>query len=214
MDPRISDTRVLVWDPLVRLGHWALLIAFATAYLTDEDGGERVDLHELAGYAVGAIVAWRIMWGLNGPQHARFSDFVTGPRTALRYLFDLMAGGARRYVGHNPAGGAMVVALLFCLTLTVLTGMLADRGGGSTPPARGEVTVIAQGHADKDKGTQIVAGRRGERVRKLVGEIHGLLANITLALVVIHILGVALAIFSHRENLITAMITGKKRLEN
>ena len=111
MTPIANNTRLAVWDPLVRFGHWALVIAFAVAYLSGEEEGEASELHEWAGYVVGGIVVWRIVWGLTGPRYARFSDFVTGPAQALRYLWSELTGHARRYLGHSPAGGAMVMAL-------------------------------------------------------------------------------------------------------
>ena len=195
MQPIVSDDRVLVWDPLVRLGHWALAAAFAIAYFTGEAGRERSDLHELAGYTVGAIVAWRLVWGLKGPFYARFTQFVTGPKAALRHLFGLMKGTAPRYLGHNPAGGAMIVALLTCLALTVLAGVLTNRG--RPPLAQGEVTIVAGGHA--------------KAARTIFTKVHRILANITVSLAVLHVLGVLLACFVHRENLVTAMFTGRKR---
>jgi cytochrome b len=198
MQPAVSDDLVLVWDPLLRLAHWALATAFAVAYFTGEAGRERSDLHELAGYTVGAIVAWRLVWGLKGPFYARFTQFVTGPKAALRYLFGLMNGTSPRYLGHNPAGGAMIAALLTCLALTVLTGVLTNRG--RPPLAQGEVTSVAEGH--------------GEAARTIFTKVHRVLANVTLALVVLHILGVVLACFAHRENLLNAMITGRKRPDN
>lgn len=117
---------VKVWDPLVRVLHWALAGGFALAYATGE---ELLSLHEVAGYAVIAIVGVRALWGLVGPRHARFDDVVPGPARLLGYLHDLLAGRPRRYLGHNPAGGAMIIALLAGVLATSATGVLTLSGG-------------------------------------------------------------------------------------
>ncbi len=202
---------IKVWDPLVRFGHWALVIAFAVAYITGEEEGEASELHEWAGYIVGGIVVFRIIWGLIGPRYARFSDFVTGPVASLRYLRDLISGHAKRYVGHSPAGGAMVIALLLCLAGTVVTGLIAEQGEGKASPGQGRAGIVTQAFADEhEKGRP---GRQGEEHESAIGEAHAALANITLGLIALHVLGVLLASFAHRENLARAMITGEKRAE-
>jgi cytochrome b len=204
-----ETSKIKVWDPLVRFGHWALVAAFAVAYVTGEEEGEASELHEWAGYIVGGIVVLRIVWGLVGPRYARFSDFVTGPVASARYLIDLISGHAKRYVGHSPAGGAMVVALLLCLAGTVVTGLMAEQGEAKTLPGQGRAGIVAQAFADEHKEGR--AGRRGEEHESAIGEAHAALANITLGLIALHVLGVLLASFAHRENLARAMITGEKR---
>ena len=92
MTTTAGDKQISVWDPLVRFGHWALVAAFAIAYITGEEEGDPSEWHEWAGYIAGGIVAWRVLWGLIGTRYARFSDFVTGPRTAIAYLFGLVGG--------------------------------------------------------------------------------------------------------------------------
>lgn len=204
---------ITVWDPLLRFGHWALVAGFTIAYLTGEEEREPSDWHEWAGYAVGAIVVWRVLWGLVGPQHARFSDFVVGPRGAIAYLFGLVSGHTRRYLGHSPAGGVMVVALLSCLALTVATGIIADPDGMGSPASVTATAVTQAPAAERGKDLKTVSEKNGEGQESLIGEAHAVLANITLFLAILHILGVALASFVHRENLVAAMITGKKRAD-
>jgi cytochrome b len=199
---------IRVWDPLIRIGHWVLVAAFATAYLTE---GEPQWLHSFAGYAIAVTVAIRILWGFAGPRPARFSDFVTGPGRVLGYVRDLISGRAERHVGHSPAGGAMTVALLFALALTALTGMAnlaVEEGQG---PLAGLVTAqslpawVAQEDDDEDVGRE-----HGEGV-EVLEEIHELAANATLLLVFLHLAGVLWASRVHGENLARAMITGRKR---
>lgn len=156
------------------------------------------------------IVGLRVLWGFVGPRHARFSDFICGPVKAFRYLVDLLRRRSERYLGHSPAGGAMVIALLVCLAATVGTGLLAYGEQGKGPLAASSVTdAIANGNEAENRGR----AEGGKRTESAIGDLHGVLANITLALVVLHILGVALASMVHRENLVLAMISGRKRVE-
>lgn len=111
-----------VWDLPVRLLHWLLVISIAAAWITSERTGP---VHEWIGYAAAAIVAARLLWALRGNAYARFGQFVTPPRATFLYLRQIAAGSAPRHLGHNPAGGAMVVALLACVALVALSGWAA-----------------------------------------------------------------------------------------
>jgi cytochrome b len=119
-DAAPADT-VRVWDLFVRVFHWSLVGLFALAFAT---GGEVQWLHLLAGYSIVALVALRVAWGFVGPRHARFGDFVRPPREVLAYLRDAIRLRAPRHLGHNPAGGAMVLALLAMLSGIGLTGFM------------------------------------------------------------------------------------------
>ena len=112
---------IMVWDPLIRGGHWTIVTAFALAYFAEED---LLSVHVWAGYVVGVAVVIRTLWGFVGPNRARFSDFIYPPRAIRAYLNDLVRLRAVRYVGHSPAGGAMVVVLLLMLASTVVTGVM------------------------------------------------------------------------------------------
>jgi cytochrome b len=132
----------------------------------------------------------------------------------LRYLVDLVSRRAPRYLGHSPAGGAMVIALLACLAATVVTGVMAygEHGKGplgGEPPAIASQAYANPALAEENEGTAGVSEKEGS----FVGELHGALANITLALVILHVLGVGVASFAHRENLVAAMVSGRKRAE-
>ena len=167
MTPIANNTRLAVWDPLVRFGHWALVIAFAVAYLSGEEEGETSELHEWAGYIVGGIIVWRVVWGLIGPRYARFSDFVKGPKESLRYLVSLIRGHVKRYVGHSPAGGAMVLALLLSLALTVVTGLIADQGYENASSRQGRSSAVAPAFAEEEIGRKPGTWpREGKRDRR------------------------------------------------
>jgi cytochrome b len=207
---------VRVWDPLVRVGHWVLVIAFFVAYFTEDD---LLGVHVWAGYVVGIVLVVRILWGFVGPRYARFSDFVRAPGEVFAYLRGLILFRAPRYIGHSPGGGAMVIALLLSLAATVVTGLVLyaqeHRAGPLAPlfasnaPARAGL-VINTALADEKQGER--AGEEGTEDEALE-EVHEFLANLTVALVITHVLGVLLASTVHRENLIGAMITGRKRAE-
>jgi cytochrome b len=211
MPPKTREIWVRVWDPFVRYGHWALVATFAAAYLSaeEENGGPNA-IHVWSGYAVGTIVAIRLLWGLVGTRHARFRDFAYGPISAFRYLSNLLHGQAQRYLGHSPAGAAMVYALLIALSGTVATGVIAFGDSGKGPLANAGYVATAPAVTAGDEKD----GEGGDGRESPIGELHGALANITLGLVILHILGVGLASVVHRENLVAAMITGRKRSED
>jgi len=184
---------VRVWDPLIRIFHWTLVAAFAVAYFTEDD---LLTLHVWAGYLVGGLILFRLVWGFVGTPHARFSDFVRPPRQVIAYLKDVLAFRARRYLGHNPAGGVMILALLVSLITTVVTGLAVYGAGEMAGPMAGWLAGL------------------GEQGAEALEEVHELFANLTLALVVAHVAGVVLASLQHRENLVRAMITGRKAREH
>lgn len=171
-----AQPMVRVWDPFVRLFHWSLVGLFALAFVT---GDEIEWLHLATGYAIAGLVGLRVVWGFVGPRHARFADFVRPPREVFAYLRDAVRLRAPRHLGHNPAGGAMVLALLALLAGISVTGFM--------------MTTNAFWGAE------------------WVEELHEGLVNTMLVLIALHVAGVLFASFEHGENLIRAMLTGRKR---
>jgi len=112
---------VRVWDLWVRIFHWSLVAGIAFQWVSSED---LPDLHQATGLGIAALVALRLLWGLVGSRHARFSQFVTGPGTAWRFAVAVLHGREARHLGHNPLGAWMIVALLFTVAGTALTGWL------------------------------------------------------------------------------------------
>lgn len=167
--------KVLVWDWPVRIGHWVLVGAFALAWLTSESESWRL-VHVLAGGTVVGVILFRVLWGLVGTRHARFTSFVRGPGAVVSYLRGLLARQPAHTTGHNPAGAVAIVALL---ALGLLTG------------ASGWLTYNEVG---------------GE----LFEELHEGLATAMLAVAGLHVAGVVVGSLAHRENLVRAMLTGRK----
>jgi len=171
-----NGNKVLVWDAVVRLGHWLMALGFIVAWLTGES--ERLRLvHVAAGGTVAAVAFFRVVWGFVGPWSARFSSFVRPWREVWDYLVGLMRLQPRHYTGHNPAGGIAILALLALGILTPLLGWCTYEEIGG----------------------------------KFVEKAHEALANLMLAVVLVHLAGVFVGSLAHRENLVRAMVLGVKR---
>jgi cytochrome b len=191
-----------VWDIIIRLFHWSLLILFTTSYLTGE---EETIIHIYSGYAIISLLFIRIIWGFIGSQHARFSDFIYRPSTTIKYLKSLKTEKPERFTGHNPAGGYMVIALLIMLLVTTFSGLKLYGTEGHGPLANNQfdtISLISAAKADDEHGEH--------EEEEFWEEVHEFAVNTTLFLVFIHILGVFVSGRMHNENLVKAMITGKK----
>lgn len=165
-----------VWDPFIRVFHWSLVALVVVALAT----GDEVEwLHLWAGYAIAALMALRVLWGFVGARHARFSDFVRPPSVVFRFIRDALRLKAGRHLGHNPAGGAMIIVMLALIAFISTTGYLlttdAYWGSGS------------------------------------LKDVHEASAYTLVGLVFVHVAGVVLASVEHGENLVRAMVTGRKR---
>jgi cytochrome b len=169
------NAMVKVWDPLVRVFHWSLAGLFLANFFTEE--GELV--HRGFGYAILVLVAVRFVWGWIGTRHARFADWVPGPRRVREYLRARLAGRSQRQLGHNPAAAVMILALLAGVLLVGITGWLQT--------------------TDTFFGTPWLE------------ELHELLAYGVLGLVVLHVLAAVGESVHYGENLVAAMIHGRKR---
>lgn len=170
-----ATSRVLVWDAPVRVFHWLLVLSFAGAYLTAESERWRL-VHVTLGYTMAGLVVFRILWGLMGTRHARFSSFLRGPKAVIAYLGGLLRGHPQHHTGHNPAGALAIVALLALSLIVALAGWATYN----------------------------------ELAGDWLEEVHEAAANVMLALVGVHVAAVALSSKLHRENLVRAMISGRK----
>ena len=215
-----QDNQVRVWDPFIRIFHWLLVIAFFTAYLTE---GEPEWLHAWAGYLIVGLLALRIIWGFIGSEHARFSSFVSSPGRILAYLRDNIRGRAEYYRGHNPAGGAMILAIILSLLITSGAGMVVlagEEGEGplagwlvATPEMQSESASSETRYAFEEEDEESHEEREHEEsaLVETAEEVHEWFANLTLALVILHVLAVIVESIRERQNLIRSMFTGYKR---
>lgn len=166
---------ILVWDVPTRAFHWLLVISFAGAWLTSES--ERLQMiHYAFGYSACALVLFRLVWGFVGTRYARFTQFIKGPKQIFSHFKDALGGNQHATVGHNPAGGLVMVALMLIILLIGLSGYLSVK----------------------------------EFLGDFMSGAHEAIASIALALVIVHIAAAIIMSLLQRENLVRAMVTGKK----
>ena len=180
---------VPVWDLPTRLFHWLLALSVGTNLIVEPRGVWQFPVHIAAGCTALALVLFRIVWGLIGSRHSLFADFVRSPRIVLHHLHAALRLRLDRHTGHNPLGGWMVVALLAMTLATATTGLFSATRRGAGGPFVGLI------------------GGQG------LGDIHETLGNLMIFLVILHLCGVALYYLATRENIVVAMISGRKQLD-
>jgi len=192
-DVNRSDSRVRVWDRFVRVFHWSLVITFALSYWSAKAG--RHELHAWSGYFLAGLIVARLIWGIYGSRYARFSNFVHTPLVVLNYLKSIAAGHPQRYLGHNPAGGLMVIALLATLGFIAFSGLTVR----AVIDFDGPLLNLMHAMTDQEAYAALAS--------------HAIAVNIILAMLGLHLLGVILASLQHKESLVSAMVTGYKHGE-
>jgi cytochrome b len=183
--PRI----VLVWDIPIRVFHWLIVALVAAAYATWRLNW--MVLHGWVGDAVLTLLLFRVLWGFLGSETARFSSFLTSPQTAFEHLKHAFQREPDRQVGHNPAGGWMVLLLLALLLVETLTGL-----------------YVANDIADEGPLTELVP----PWAANAIASSHAILWDALLAAIVLHVLAIAGFAVIKRHNLLRPMITGTKLL--
>jgi cytochrome b len=186
--PGAGET-VLVWDLPLRLFHWILVLLFLVAWWT----GSRENffgLHEACGLVLAGLLVFRVVWGFAGNRAARFASFLSGPRAVGAHLRDLLRGRLHPEPGHNPLGG-WAVAVMLCLLLTeVVSGLFSSTFDYEGPLAR----LLPDSWTDS------------------MAAIHAVNLDLLWGMIGLHLLGVVATSILGRENLVGAMITGRKRL--
>lgn len=180
-----------IWDPALRAFHWALAATVTAGWLLGHFGPLQMTLHFWMGYAVAALLLFRLVWGFAGPRNARFASFVTGPGAVLRYLRTLPSRTAAHVTGHNPLGGWSVVAMLVVLAAQVFTGLTMD------PEDYINTGPLAEYFSSDWNGRAL--------------SLHHLLGNVLLLLVGLHVAAILYYRFWKRQDLVTPMVTGRAR---
>lgn len=188
MSKAASATSARIWDPTIRLFHWLLVVLIAFSWWSGEQ--HDMERHRLSGYAILALLVFRVFWGFAGPRTARFSSFVRGPGAVLVYMKGLASRKGHAADGHNPLGGWSVVAMLAVIALMVGAGLFAsDVDGIESGPL---ATYISFEQSET------------------AADLHKAVFNGILALVGLHVLAVVFYLVWKRQNLVRAMITGKR----
>ncbi len=186
----MAGQRVKLWDLPVRVVHWSLVLLLPALWWTWKSG--QLFLHERLGYLALALLIFRLYWGLVGASTARFAQFVKGPRAVGGYVRGLFAKGGEPVVGHNPLGGWSVVILLLLLILVIGTGLFSEDTDGINP---GPLNYLV--HGDLSDG---------------MAHWHGLLFNLLLGFIALHLAAIAFYAGVKRENLVGPMLTGRREM--
>ncbi len=178
-----------IWDLPIRLFHWVLVCLIAFSWLTYKQGW--MDWHVISGYTILSLLLFRVVWGFIGSDTARFTFFLKSPLEALRHLSHLHRREPDTEIGHNAAGGWMVLVMLGLLFAQAITGL------GSND----DISVEGP-----------LATRLGKDLSDQVTSLHRQGSNLILAVIGMHILAIVTYAALKRHNLVRPMITGKKRL--
>ena len=180
---------IRVWDTPTRIFHWLLVGLVIFSLISGNIGLSAMQYHEWSGFAILALVGFRLVWGFVGGRYSRFSNFIKGPAAVIRYARSLLKKDTEIYIGHNPLGGWSIIAMLVSLLIQVGTGLFANDD------------ILTEGPlyylVSKDTSDWLTG-------------IHHLNLNILMGLVVIHIIAVIFYLVAKQENLIKPMIVGSK----
>lgn len=180
-----SPATVRVWDLPTRFFHWALFGLVVLCWFTAEGEGGLSSVHRYAGEAIAGLIVFRVLWGFVGGEHARFASLFEPGEKLGEHIAGLFTRRARPTLGHNPLGGLAVIALLLVVSVVVATGLMSE--------------------GEQEGGPLALA------LGVNLSEVHEGAFTVLQALVVVHLIGVAVTSWATRDNLVRAMITGRKQ---
>lgn len=193
---------IKVWDPIVRVGHWAMVVCFVALYFKSD----KFPLHVYAAYGIMGYMSFRILYGLVGPRAVRFWTFIYSPKTMIKYGIDSVVGHPMHTISHNPLGGAMVFALIFSMLGTGVLGLMLYSAGQEMGPLGDSIPSDWEDEFTTVTlfGREIVLGLK---------DLHIWSGNAAASLVTLHLIGNCWASACHKTNHVLGMITGVKDAE-
>ncbi|KMT65048.1 cytochrome b/b6 domain-containing protein [Catenovulum maritimum] len=181
--------KVKIWDGATRFFHWALVLNIFAAWYTIEN--RLIDLHEIFGHCLIALLVFRVCWGLFGSSTARFKHFIVHPIVAFRYLKQSLRLQVHHEVGHNPAGGWMIIIMILVIGFQVISGLFSNNDLG--------FSGALSDYVSKDMSDTLT-------------QLHGINFDILLAIIWLHLVAVFFYVLVKKDNLIKTLLTGKKQL--
>lgn len=181
--------KIKIWDSPTRLFHWALVINLVAAWYTIEN--RMIELHEIAGHTLIALLVFRVCWGFVGSTTARFSHFIIHPISAIDYLMKSLKLKAHHKIGHNPAGGWMVIVMMLVIAFQLVSGLFANDDLGFSGALSDNVS---------------------KELSDTITQLHGINFDLLIAIIWVHLVAVFFYVLVKKDNLIEAMVTGNKIL--
>lgn len=186
MNPKLTP---VIWDLPVRVFHWGTVLLLIGLYVTAQVGGDAMNYHKLMGYGILWLILFRVIWGVVGSEHARFAKFCCGPQKTWQYARTLFHKKTSHYSGHNPVGALSVILMLLLLGIQAATGLFSNDD------------VLLEGP---------LAFRVNKETSDFLTTIHKQSFNFLFALIIFHVAAVVFYLLHKKNNLITAMFTGRK----
>lgn len=197
-----SRVFIRVWDPMVRIGHWLLVLCFGAVYFYSD----KFPLHVYSAYVIMAYMLFRVVWGFVGPPAARFSAFLFRPSVVIRHGIDSLVGHPRHTISHNPLGGLMIVMMMASMLASGVLGMMLYSAGQEMGPLQ---NMVPSHWEEEWFGFSLF----GHQITLGLKQVHHWLGNVSASLVVAHFLGNLWSTGIHRYRPVVGMITGVKDAE-
>jgi cytochrome b len=177
----------LIWDLPLRIFHWSFAFTILASWYTAEQGTDLVEIHMQLGFGALALIVFRLLWGVIGPKHARFSQFIPSPRTLLNYL--QKSDNYKATPGHNPLGALMVILMIVLIATQAISGLFINDDVFSSGPYYGSIS---------------------NELEKIMRFLHHNTFDFMIAAIALHLGAITYYWRIKKQNLVLPMLTGKK----